>query len=79
MGNKKTVILELGFGISLPDAADLAIKLATERNSDITLAYNQVNINVSPNTTQQHIINHFFSAAMALPNMGMVAQQTQTL
>ena len=69
--NKNETVLELGFGVPIKDAADLAIKLAKQRKSGIVLSYNKVDINVSPDTTQNHVVNAFFSQAMTMPNLAM--------
>ena len=75
MYDNKTV-LELGIGVSITDAADLAIKLAQQRKSDIILEYNNVNIKVSPNTSQRYVINAFFSQAMTKSDLAMDTQKT---
>ncbi len=72
--NKDKTVLELGFGISIKDAADLAIKLAQQNKSGIVLSYNKVNINISPDTTPNHVVNAFFSKAATMPNMAMQQQ-----
>ena len=64
-------ILKLGRGMPIEQAADLAIKFANEKKSEIILAYNNVNIKVLPDTTQKYITNAFFNQAMSTPNLGM--------
>jgi len=69
-------ILKLGFGVPIEQAADLAVKFADNKKSVIVLAYNNVNIKVSPNATQKYVINAFFNQAMSTPNLGMQNQKT---
>ena len=75
---KNETVLELGFGISIKDAADMAINLANQKGSEIKFIYNKVAINVLPTTTQKYIINSFFSQAMSQPNIGIIPQQQRT-
>ena len=49
----KDIVLELGSGIDIKEAADLAVKLAQKRKTEITLVYNKIKINVSPDTAPQ--------------------------
>ena len=78
MIQNKTV-LEIKKGIPIKDAAQLAIDLAKQRNSipslrknsTIILKYGEVEIEVSPNTKPEYVINTFFTKAACLPNMGM--------
>lgn len=68
-------VLKLGLGVSLSDAADLAIKMAKQKKSGVILTYNNVDINVLPDTTQKYVINAFFSQAATMPNMAMQQKQ----
>ena len=72
--NQNETVLNLGFGIPIKDAADMAINLAKQKKSDIKFIYNKVEITVSPDTTQKYIINSFFSQAVSQKNMGMKTQ-----
>ena len=74
MKDKETV-LELGRGVSIADAADRAVNLAKQKKSEIVFIYNGILIRVSPNTTQNYVINAFFSQAMSQPNIGITSQQ----
>ena len=74
MKDKETV-LELGRGVSITDAADRAVNLAKQKKSEIGFIYNGILIRVSPNTTQNYVINAFFSQAMSQPNIGITSQQ----
>lgn len=65
------IVLELGLGVPLKDAAKKAIDLAKDKKSPITFKYNKVEIKVSPDTKTEYVINAFFSQAASLPNMGM--------
>ena len=72
-------VLEIKVGIPIKDAAQLAIDLAKQRysipslrkNSTIILKYGEVEIEVSPKTKPEYVVNAFFSKAASLPNMGM--------
>ncbi|MBR4806311.1 MAG: hypothetical protein IKZ64_00650, partial [Alphaproteobacteria bacterium] len=63
--------LELGLGVPIADASDMAINLAKQKKADVLFVYNKVKIKVSPSTTREHVINSFFSQAACLPDMGM--------
>ena len=67
----KDIVLELGCGIDINDAADAAVKLARENGTTITLVYNKIKIKVSPDTTTQYIIKSFFASTVSQPDMAM--------
>ena len=77
MKDKETV-LELGRGVSIADASIRAVNLAKQKKSDIVFIYNGIQIRVSPDTTQNYVINAFFSQAMSQPNIGIISQQQKT-
>lgn len=72
----KNNILKLGVGVPIKDAAESAVELAKQKKSTITLAYNNVEIAVSPNTKPEYVVNAFFSKVASLPNMG-IPQKTR--
>ena len=58
-------------GTPILDAAKEAIKKATDKKSKIRLIYGDVEIEVSPTTKPEYVVNAFFAKAASLPNMGM--------
>lgn len=71
----KETFFETGAGMSITDAAAQAIDIANKENTDITFIYNSVKIKVSPNSTQQRVINSFFAQAASRPDMGFATQK----
>ncbi|MBR6364180.1 MAG: hypothetical protein IKS08_03790 [Alphaproteobacteria bacterium] len=43
-------VLEIGFGVPIADASQLAVDLAKQRKSTIVFRYNNIEIKVSPKT-----------------------------
>ena len=73
----KDIVLELGSGIDIKEAADLAVKLAQKRKTEITLVYNKIKINVSPDTAPQYIVNAFFASAASQADLAIQQPQNK--
>lgn len=71
------IIFETGTGNSITEAALCAVNLAKEHNKTITFIYNSIQIKVSPKSTEQGVINKFFSQAMSQPNLGIQTQRVR--
>jgi hypothetical protein len=67
-------VLEIGLGVPIADASQLAVDLAKQRKSTIVFRYNNIEIKVSPKTKPEFVVNAFFSKAAILPNMGMAGE-----
>ena len=75
--NNKECVVAIGKGTDIKFAAQYVVNVAKTENKDVTCDYNGIKIHVTPKTSEQHVINAFFSQAATMPNMAMQQQKTK--
>jgi len=75
--NNKECFIGIGKGTDIKFAAQYAVNVAKTENKDVTCDYNGIKIKVTPQTSEQYVINAFFSQAMGNPNIGAQQQKTR--
>ena len=70
--NNKECVVAIGKGTDIKFAAQYVVNVAKTENKDVTFDYNGIQIKVTPQTSEQGVINSFFAQTMGNPTIGKV-------